>query len=83
MGMVGVEAYHHCHDTAFVEFLCACARRLGLVETGGSDYHGRPQGATLGYTAPNTPVPDTVLNAITDMTHAQGRNELKRGDESA
>jgi predicted metal-dependent phosphoesterase TrpH len=83
MGMVGVEAYPHCHGTTFSEFLCTCARRLGLVETGGSDYHGRAQGATLGFIAPNTPVPDTVLNAITEVTHAQVRNELKRDDESA
>jgi hypothetical protein len=76
MGMVGVEAYHHCHDTAFIEFLCTCARRLGLAETGGSDYHGRAQGATLGFIAPNAPVPDTVLNAITDLTPARARNDM-------
>jgi len=76
MGMVGVEAYHHCHDTTFIEFLRTCARRLGLAETGGSDYHGRAQGATLGFIAPNTPVPDTVLNAITDLTPTRVRNDM-------
>ncbi len=68
MGMAGVEAYHHCHGTTFIKFLCACADRLELIQTGGSDYHGRPNGATLGFIAPNTPVPDTVLTAITSAT---------------
>ncbi len=66
MGLVGVEAYHHCHHRDFISFLCACAHRHGLIVTGGSDYHGRPQGATLGFTAPDTPVPATVLSALAD-----------------
>ena len=49
MGMAGVETYHHCHGTTFIKFLSTCAERLGLIQTGGSDYHGRPQGATLGF----------------------------------
>ena len=66
MGMAGVEVYHHCHNTAFIDFLCTCARRHGLIETGGSDYHGRPQGATLGFIGPGTPVPEGVFSDITN-----------------
>jgi hypothetical protein len=34
------------------------------VTTGGSDYHGRPEGAVLGYIAPGYAVPDHVLPAL-------------------
>ena len=61
MGLVGVEAYHHCHNAAGVEFFLGCARRYGLVATGGSDYHGRPQGAQLGEMAPGQTIPGHLL----------------------
>ena len=64
MGMVGVEAYHHCHDQSLIDFFCARAQRYGLVVTGGSDYHGRSPGELLGHIAPDTVVPPTVLNSL-------------------
>jgi len=65
MGMVGVEAYHHCHQPSFVDYLCQCARRHDLITTGGSDYHGRPQGAILGFLHVNQPVPESVWDDVT------------------
>jgi predicted metal-dependent phosphoesterase TrpH len=65
MGLVGVEAYHHCHQPSFIDFLCQCARRHHLITTGGSDYHGRPQGAMLGFLDVNKPVPEAVWTALT------------------
>lgn len=65
MGLVGVEAYHHRHQPSFVDFLCQCARRHHLITTGGSDYHGRPQGAMLGYLDVNKPVPESVWTELT------------------
>jgi predicted metal-dependent phosphoesterase TrpH len=64
MGLVGVEAYHHCHQADFIQFLCTCAQRHDLTVTGGSDYHGRPQGATIGFIAPACPVPDLVYTNV-------------------
>lgn len=65
MGMVGVEAYHHCHQPSFIDFLRAHARRHDLITTGGSDYHGRPQGAMLGFLDVNKPVPESVWTELT------------------
>jgi hypothetical protein len=36
-----------------------------LITTGGSDYHGRPQGAMLGFLDVNKPVPEAVWTALT------------------
>jgi hypothetical protein len=61
MGLVGLEAYHHYHTPELLRFLLDCASRYGLVVTGGSDYHGRPQGAQLGEIAPGKAVPASLL----------------------
>lgn len=65
MGLVGIEAYHHCHQPSFIDFLCQRARQYGLIVTGGSDYHGRPQGAMLGFLDLNKPVPESVWTELT------------------
>ena len=65
MGLVGVEAYHHRHQPSFVDFLRDCARRHDLIATGGSDYHGRPQGAMLGFIHFDQPVPEVVWDDLT------------------
>ncbi len=61
MGLVGLEVYHHCHYPDAIAFFQNCATRYGLVATGGSDYHGRPEGAILGQIAPGYAVPEHVL----------------------
>lgn len=71
MGMVGVEAYHHCHDQPLIDFFCARAQRYGLVVTGGSDYHGRSPAEVLGHIASDTVVPPTVL---TNLLTARARS---------
>ena len=40
MGMLGLEVRHSDHDAAAVARYTALAARLGLLTTGGSDYHG-------------------------------------------
>ncbi len=67
MGLVGLEVYHHRHYPDAIEFFQRCATRYGLVATGGSDYHGRPEGAVLGYIAPGYAIPHHVLP---DLQHA-------------
>jgi predicted metal-dependent phosphoesterase TrpH len=61
MGLAGVEVYHHRHYPTSIAFFLKCARRYGLMVTGGSDYHGRQYGAVLGYIAPGQAIPDHVL----------------------
>jgi len=61
MGLVGLEVYHHCHYPDALALFQRCATRYGLVATGGSDYHGRPEGAVLGQIAPGYAVPEHVL----------------------
>jgi 3',5'-nucleoside bisphosphate phosphatase len=40
LGLAGIETLHSDHDAALVEKYTALARRYGLLETGGSDFHG-------------------------------------------
>jgi predicted metal-dependent phosphoesterase TrpH len=39
-GLRGLEAYHKSHSPAMIEFHCTLAERLGLIVTGGTDFHG-------------------------------------------
>jgi 3',5'-nucleoside bisphosphate phosphatase len=39
-GLRGLEAYHKSHSPAEIEFHCSLAERLGLIVTGGTDFHG-------------------------------------------
>ena len=48
-GLVGIEAFHGEHDEQTRERYCVIAEYLGLVVTGGSDYHGpRAKGPGIG-----------------------------------
>ncbi len=40
LGLVGLEVIHSDHDAALVEKYTQLANRLGLLKTGGSDFHG-------------------------------------------
>lgn len=42
-GLAGLEAYHRSHSPAIIEFHCTLAERLGLIVTGGTDFHGEAQ----------------------------------------
>ena len=45
-GLDAIEAYHSEHEPADVERYCALAGRLGMLVTGGSDFHGEHPGRT-------------------------------------
>jgi predicted metal-dependent phosphoesterase TrpH len=47
-GLRGVEVWHPHHQPATTRRWRALAERLGLLETGGSDFHGQPRAADLG-----------------------------------
>jgi predicted metal-dependent phosphoesterase TrpH len=62
-GLRGVECYRPDHDDAqraFTHRLCA---RLGLVPSGGSDWHGIPEGPELGDSGP-VPLPEDTLERL-------------------
>ncbi len=40
VGLQGVEAYYPEHTPQYTKFLIECAQELGLLVTGGSDFHG-------------------------------------------
>lgn len=42
-GLAGIEVYYWSHVPAFTAHLGELARSLGLIPTGGSDYHGRAE----------------------------------------
>ncbi|MFI5370993.1 MAG: PHP domain-containing protein [Candidatus Eisenbacteria bacterium] len=59
-GLRGVEVWHPQHNAATIRRYRALASRLGLLETGGSDFHGHPRGADLG----DLGVPAAVLDPL-------------------
>ncbi|RME26841.1 MAG: PHP domain-containing protein [Deltaproteobacteria bacterium] len=65
-GLQGIEAWYPHHDPAFTESLLLIANGLGLVATGGSDFHGsNKDGIELGSgIGGNLSVPDSVLDEL-------------------
>jgi predicted metal-dependent phosphoesterase TrpH len=62
-GLRGVECFRPDHDDAqraFIRRLCA---QLDLVPSGGSDWHGRPDGGELGDVGP-VPLPEDTLERL-------------------
>lgn len=47
-GLRGIEIWHPQHNSATIRRYRAMAQRLGLLETGGSDFHGSARGPDLG-----------------------------------
>jgi predicted metal-dependent phosphoesterase TrpH len=59
-GLRGLEVWHPQHGGATVRRYQALAQRLGLLETGGSDFHGEHRSLDLG----ELPVPVSVLDPL-------------------
>lgn len=69
-GMVGLEVDHRDHDRAARDRADALARRLGLLATGSSDYHGSGKPNRLG----EFTTPPAVLEQL--LRHASGHRLL-------
>lgn len=70
-GLRGIEAYHRKHSPAIVEYYSTIAEQLGLIITGGSDFH-----------APNPNNGNIIMgkNFIPDWIYDELKNEKKRLD---
>ena len=64
-GLDGLEAYYSQHSPADTERFLALAGRLGLLVTGGSDFHGTPKPhVPLGIVHSGSPASYTLLTAL-------------------
>lgn len=71
-GLAGIEAYYSEYEPALRTHLARLASSLGLLATGGSDYHGRYKpGLAVGVGHGDLSVPDDVLAAL-DAAHRGG-----------
>ena len=70
-GVGGIEAWHPNHPVKECRRLERMARALGMLVTGGSDFHGEhiPQ-RTLGCTAGGREIPDALLEGLPSPTGA-------------
>lgn len=65
VGLAGIEVYYSEHPPAIRSQLAAVASDLGLVATGGSDYHGSGKpGLQIGSGYGDLSVPDTALEEL-------------------
>lgn len=67
-GLRGIEVWHPQHGAAAVRRYQALAHRLGLLTTGGSDFHGEHRSADLG----DLPVAITVLDPLKQAAGVSG-----------
>ena len=67
-GLRGIEVWHPQHGGATVRRYQALAQRLGLLTTGGSDFHGEHRSVDLG----ELPVPISVLDPLKQAAGVSG-----------
>jgi len=67
-GLRGIEVWHPQHTPTTVRRYRALAERFGLLETGGSDFHGERRGADLG----DLNVPASVLGPLKSAAGVAG-----------
>ena len=70
MGLAGIEVWHPKHDAGRVTHYTAMADALGLLVTGGSDYHGGGRGQSE---VGGQPVPSSVLAPLIAKRDAAAR----------
>jgi len=72
-GLEGLECLYSLHSPGQTKAYQDLARRLGLLVTGGSDFHGAPKpDIRLGVGRGDLSVPYSVLEALKDHRRAQG-----------
>lgn len=80
VGLSGIEVYYSEHPPALQEKYRALAESLGLLMTGGSDFHGDGNPAIrLGRGFGNLSVPDDLMGPLRDAMGSQGALVLGDG----
>jgi hypothetical protein len=65
VGLIGIEAHHPMHDIALRDSLTVLAHDMGLIATGGSDYHGTGKpGYRVGTGRGDLHIPEDAFEAI-------------------
>ncbi len=61
-GLIGIETYHSSHSPIDEEYIKSLAKEWGLIETGGSDFHGRIKPDVSLFTGKGSmDIPETIL----------------------
>ncbi|MCB9481138.1 MAG: PHP domain-containing protein [Desulfobacteraceae bacterium] len=67
-GLKGIEVFYPSHSESFRSFCVNESKRLGLISTGGSDFHGyKNEGLVLGRGRNNLKVPYSVYKSILEL----------------
>jgi predicted metal-dependent phosphoesterase TrpH len=69
-GLDGLETHHRSFDAETRDAMAACARLLGLVETGGTDYHGDTGPYAESHAA--LVMPDALVAGLRDALRTRG-----------
>jgi hypothetical protein len=77
IGLAGLEVHYISFDRHTVELVGAVARQLGLIATGGSDYHGDTSTYAETHAALN--VPDSVATVLRDAIDAAAASRTMPG----
>ncbi len=76
-GLDGIEVYYSTHKQADTAYLSRIAERFGLLQSGGSDFHGsRKKNLDLGTGYGHLYIPETILPPIREMS-VRHRQELR------
>jgi hypothetical protein len=75
-GVSGIEAYAAMHSVTDAALFQAMADSLGLITTGGSDYHG-DKDESIGYYQPDHPVPIEVYYKLEEFLAARKKQDCQ------
>ena len=71
LGLAGLEVIHSDHDAALFEKYSRLAEQLGLLKTGGSDFHGTNKKSIDLGTANGRRVPREYFDAVVDRLNSR------------
>jgi predicted metal-dependent phosphoesterase TrpH len=74
MGLDGLEVYSNMCYKDDIIFIKNLARQMGLLVTGGSDYHGHRPDEELGELRGGTKIPYLVVEKLKEARHGNGTN---------
>ena len=71
-GLIGMETMHSSYSDEGIAVSKEIAREYGLLESGGSDYHGSIKpGVRLGVGKGNLNIPDSVYYGLLEVKNAE------------